>query len=500
MALTEQQKDVIRHPVRWFMNHGPEEIPRKELAGILFATLGQSAMFGMAGANWFFHFCTNVLMIRPETVGMMTGIVPFFDAAIDPVVGVAIDSVKFKDGRKLVPWIRNFAPFAAVMALLLFVNWNIQSVGLKVFYCVAVYLIWDTLNSFLNTSLMGLTAAISPHSSQRARSVQWMDIGVLIGSFFPELLLPALSVNQETGRGMLGMTQQQIYLLFGAIMCLGGGLLYLSAIGVKERVRSMDSSGTRNPFKKFAILRHNHILLLFVLFDLFRAASPFVNEVFVYQQMSYPWFGGRTISAGALVTVLLILAGLPGASLKLVATKIIDKVGSMKRVLIIAVITDIVARVIAWAFGISTIPRLIMVFVMDAINNIPWGVFGIAQKAMIADSVDYVEWKTGKRTEGVTMSARNLTIKLASGVRRFMIGQSLGFLQYDASLVAKGIAQNAHFNKWVWPTYKLGVACGGLFSLIPLILMKYPDSLKQQVESELAERRAMAQEKEMAEE
>jgi len=492
MALTEQQRDILRHPIRWFNSAKEEEVPRRELLGILFATLGQSAMYGMAGANWFFHFCTNVLMLDPKIVGAMTGVFPIYDAVVDPVVGVAIDSHQFKDGRKLVPWIRNLAPFAAVMALLLFVNWSFQSVGLKALYCILVYLIWDTLNSFLTTSLSGVSAAISPHSLQRARAVQWQDIGLTIGSFFPELLLPMLSVNQDTGKAAFGMSQQQIYLLFGFIMCFAGGLLYLSATSVTERVRNINSSTEKNPFKKFAVLRHNHILLLFVLFDIVRASAPFISEGFVYQQVSYPWFGG-TIKAGTLVTVLMILAGLPGMGLKFVATKIIEKVGSMKKVLIIAVITDIACRVVGWAIGISTIPRLILVFVMEAINNVPWGVFGIAQKALIADSVDYVEWKTGQRTEGVTMSGRNLTVKLASAARRFMMGQTLGWLQYDAKLVSAGVPQGPIFQKWSWAAYKLGVAGGGLLCLIPLMLMKFPDSLRRQVESELAERRAMAQ-------
>ncbi|MCL1952376.1 MAG: MFS transporter [Oscillospiraceae bacterium] len=490
MALSEQQKDILRHPVRWFKSHGPEEIPRKELLGILLATVGQSSMFGMAGANWFFHFCTNVLMLDPRIVGVMTGVFPLYDAVVDPVVGVAIDSHQFRDGRKLVPWIRSLAPFAAVTALLLFVSWGFQSVALKALYCIAVYLVWDTLNSFLTTSLSGVTAAISPHSMQRARAVQWQDIGLTIGSFFPELLLPMLSVNQETGKAAFGMSQRQVYLLFGFIMCFAGGLLYLSATGVTERVRNISSGAEKNPFKKFAVLRHNHILLLFVLFDLLRNAAPFISEGFVYQQVSYPWFGG-TIKAGTLVTVLVIFAGLPGTGLKFAATKVIEKVGSMKRVLVIAVVTDIACRVAGWAIGIGTIPRLILVFVIEAVNNIPWGVFGIAQKALIADSVDYVEWKTGERTEGVTMSARNLTVKLASAARRFMMGQTLGWLRYDAELVSAGVPQGPIFQKWSWAAYKLGVAGGGLLCLIPLLLLKYPDALKRQVESDLAERRAI---------
>ena len=90
------------------------------------------------------------------------------------------------------------------------------------------------------------------------------------------------------------------------------------------------------------------------------------------------------------------------------------------------------------------------------------------------------------------MSALNLTGKLCSGMRRLVMGYTLNWLGYKAENVDLGIPQSAHYNKYVWPVYKLGTACGALVSLIPIFLMKYPDTLRQQVESELAERRALA--------
>ena len=489
MALTDQQREIVRHPIQWFNSHKEEEIPRKELLGILLATLGQSAMFGMAGANWFFHFCTNVLMLDPKIVGIMTGTFPVFDAVVDPVVGVAIDRHQFKDGRKLVPWVRFLAIPAAIVSVMLFVNWNIPGSGYKAVYCIGVYLIWDTLYSFLNTSLLGLTAAISPHSDQRVRAVQFLDIGVLIGAFFPELLNPFLSGTE--GNGSFGLNQQQIYLLFAVIMCGAGGLLFMSAAGTKERVTATQSV-TKNPFVLiFNALRHNKILLLLVIVDLVRASSPYVSEPYVFQQVFYK-VGDKTVSAAALMTVFMILAGLPGASLKLFAKKVIDRVGSYKRVLVLAAITDVVTRAVACAIGIGSIPRLVLVYVCETISNIPWGVYGIAQRALISDSVDYVEWKTGQRTEGITMSTRTLAGKLGAGLRRLVMGFCLDFIQYSGENVKLGLPQSARTQKWAWPIYKLGTACGALVSLIPLLLINYPDSLKLQVETELAQRRAAA--------
>jgi len=489
MALSEQQKNAIRHPVRWLFDTEPAgegELPRAELTRFALGTIGQGQMTSMAG-GWFFHFCTNVLELDPVTVGKMTGATTILDALDDPVAGTIIDNHRFRDGRKLVPWIRLAAPFSAVLSFLLFVSWPLSGTAAKVVCYTAIYLLWDIFFSFQSTSLMGMTAAISPHSAQRARAVQWMEIGGLIGSLLPDLLLPTLS-----GNGVFGFTQKQIYFVFALVLCLGGGLLAMTSAGVTERVRAIDGGGAKpNVFQSLGVLRHNHILLLFLAADVLRCASPFLNEIFMFQQMTYR-LGSKTIPAPVLVPVLSALAGLPGASMKFIATKIADRVGGMKRVLLIGCITDIVARVMKFAIGVTSIPRLVLVYVVEALSELPWSIYGIAQRALISDSVDYVEWKTGQRTEGITMAARGLTGKLAGGVRRMVTGYCLRFTQYSAERVKLGLPQNEHYRRWSWPVYQLGPALGAVMSLVPLLLLRYPDSLKNQVEAELAQRREKA--------
>jgi Na+/melibiose symporter-like transporter len=442
----------------------------------------------MVGSK-FFHFCTNVLMIPDITVGKMTGAITVFDALNDPVAGALIDNHRFKDGRKLLPWIKITSPFIAALAFLLFVDWNLASAGAKVFYCVAVYVMWDALYSFQDAALWGMTAAISPVSGQRARATQWADIGTFFGGLLPGLLMPMLS-----GDGAFGLNQRQVYLIFAAALCLGGGCLVLAAMGMSERVRSVPAPADtpreklRGVAHNIGSLRNNYVLLLFLASEVLKSCSPNVNEIYIYQQMTYSVWG-KVIHATVLVTILGALAGLPGSAIKFAATKVADRVGGMKRVMLLAAFAELAVRVIQFAVGIQTLPRLILVYVVDVVSGLPNGIKNIAMRAMISDSVEYVEWKTGERTEGITMSIRNLMSKLSGAIQKFIQGYCLRFLQYDPRLVERNLPQNAHFHKWVWPVFKLGPALGLALSLIPLLLLKYPDSLKRQVEDEMAQRR-----------
>jgi Na+/melibiose symporter-like transporter len=89
-------------------------------------------------------------------------------------------------------------------------------------------------------------------------------------------------------------------------------------------------------------------------------------------------------------------------------------------------------RVLGYFIGIQTLPRLILVYVLNNISYLPNSIYSIAQRSLISESVEYVEWKTGQRTEGITMSVRNLMSKLGVALTRFIQGQCLTFLQFDS--------------------------------------------------------------------
>ena len=500
MALSQSKRNAIRHPIRWFMNtetEQPGEIPRKELTFFGLAHWGQSSLHSMAGGDRFFHFCTNVLMIKPETVGQLLGMTTLFDALNDPVAGSIIDGYRFKDGRKLLPWIKYTSPPIAIIAFLMFVNWNLPA-GLTAAYAAVIYILWDVLYSFRDAAIWGMTATVSPHSDQRARSSQYADIGAMIGGLLPALTLPMLS-----GGGVFGLNQQQVYLMFAVVLCLGGGFMSLFAMGMNERVRSQPPAAekgdkihvVREFFLNISYLRHNHIILLLLASEVLAALSPQVTDIYIYQQLTYQ-VGGKEISAALLVTIFSAATMLPGAALKFFATKIADRVGGMKRIIVIARAAQVVTGLLGFFVGIKSVWSLALLLLIDGFNNLPGSLNSIAWRALVGDSVDYVEWKIDKRTEGITMSVRNFMAKLSNAIKRFIQGYTLGFLQFDASRVANKLPQNAHFQRWIWPAFRLGPVLGLAMSLIPLLLIKYPESLRLQVEAEMLERRALAAAKE----
>ena len=497
MARTQSQREALRHPIRWLRRREPEqpgEIPRRELSGLTLGLMGQNHIFGMAGGDRFFHFCTNVLGLDPVTVGTITGATALFDGINDPIAGAIVDRTRFKDGRKLMPWLKLTSPAIGILSFLLFINWGF-STALAITYCVIIYVLWDIAYSFQDAALWGMTAAIHEDTRQRARTIQWADIGVFLGGLLPSLTMPML------GSGAFGLTQGQTYFYFALFLCLGGGFQALFTLNMTERMRSLPETDAKNRathpvravWQNIIRLRHNHILLLFLAIRILESITPNVADIFMFQHMeNYNWFGW-SVHPTVLWTIFVAVTGFPGAALKPFALKITDRVGSMKRVLVIGRVTAIITRVLGFLVGVRTPWGMFVVALLEGISHLPNSLFNIAQRALLSDSVEYVEWKTGYRTEGITMSVRNFMAKFGGALRRYVQGVTLNWLQYDAAKIEAGVPQTAHFNRWIWPVFRMGPVIGFVLSMIPLLLVYYPDSLREEVEGDLAQRRAAAE-------
>ena len=108
-----------------------------------------------------------------------------------------------------------------------------------------------------------------------------------------------------------------------------------------------------------------------------------------------------------------------------------------------------------------------------------------------------MEWKKGKRTEGVTFAMQTFFTKISSGITGALATFALGVLGYVAVEDVEGAVylgtQTQAFEDWIWPLTMLTPAIAAVLYIIPLLAIKYTPEQKAQVEKELAERRAMAE-------
>ncbi len=449
---------------------------------------GQNISYGYV-SGWLFYFMTSILGINSVVVGIITSISRAWDSVNDPIVGAMVDKHRFKNGEKLRPIVLFTPPVIGVISALMFMPYG-NSKAAVIIIC-AEYLIFDLFYSFQDTALWGMVAVSSPSSEERGKVAQWVSIGAGAGA----TLAGAFQILRSICTNSFGMGDVAIFAMFGVIFGFGGQLLSMTAHRMKENVEAPRSE--ESILEAIFVLRHNKTLLLISLARFFKdTTQTLLPWAYFFESRESFNFGFASFDGPTTQVVYSVMTGAIGALAMFFATKVAKKFGGMKKILLIAQITNIVLRIIAFTIGIGSVPRFYAVMALMAIVNVPTNMMDIAHRSLTSDSIDEVEYKTGKRTEGISFSMQNFTTKIASAATLLLSGLILNALKYDSS--KKNYMQGALYNKWVWPIFMVGPVIGQVLYLIVISFVKDNKDTKLMIEAELKRRHSALEEKEQA--
>lgn len=465
---------------KFFAVKPDREVQNKELVDYAIGVFGQNHAYNLI-SSWFMYFCTDVLLIDTLLIGTILGAARIWDAFNDPIVGVMVDRHTFKSGEKLRPWLKIMAIPIGILTALMFVDWGLPKNMMGV-YIVAVYFLWDILYSFQDIAQWGMTAMISTRSEERGKAAQFGRIGGMMGGWLPGLITIAIANLPQ-----VGISEKTIFLVAGVVFGLGGMLVSMRAAKTKERTPvKPPEGGLKDAFK---LIFTNKIAMLLVTAEILGHITFRVQDIYFFKYMVSLNLFGTVVNGLNVQFVFGILVGLPGALSIFVATWFARKIGGMKNILVLSTSLNVVLRLVAYFIGFEGW-KILIVGALIAIVGIPQNMMGIATTTLWGDSIDYMEWKTGKRNEASVFALQNLVAKAGSGLDTFFTGLTLSIICFDASKYDLGLPQDPTFYKWIWPVYIMGPAIGSLLYLVPLLMIRYSKKQKEQVEKELRERRA----------
>jgi Na+/melibiose symporter-like transporter len=124
--------------------------------------------------------------------------------------------------------------------------------------------------------------------------------------------------------------------------------------------------------------------------------------------------------------------------------------------------------------------------------SLPGSMSLVLSYGILADNMDYIEWKQGYRAEAVVASINSLSLKAAEGIGSAIGAYLLAYFHYVANAEMQAAETIRGF-------YTLNFAIPCVFTLIALLIwfFGYPLTKKAtaQMMAELAERRKLAAEK-----
>ena len=494
----------MKNPVKFFFSREESDVKvaNNRLLSYAAGLTGQNISYSFISSR-LFVFLNTVLNIPAEKTGLITGVSTLWDAINDPLVGTLIDARKFKPGNKLRPLILYTSPIIGVLTALMFFDFHL-SVTATIVLIMALYLVYDIIYSVQDVAMWGLLPLSSPNSQERARVSQWVSIGAGLGSAIGGLFPSIRSILVSKA----GFSEQSAY-FFGAV-CFGFGGMMLSMLAyrMREKVNYVQEKKV-SVLDSLKSLRHNRTLIIICLARFLGGISFMLPWEYFFETegVSYNFFG-MSISGGTMQVIYGLIPGIPGALMMFFATRFAEKVGGMKRLLVLSEVLQIVCRVIAFTIGANNRflnpVCLVAIWFFIAIYNIPVSMKDIAHRSLLSDSIDEVELKTGERTEGIAFSMQNFISKLSAAVSKLIQGYVLKFLRFenikglDGAALVRAQSKNSPFFKYRWHQFMLGPIVGSLLYLITILFLNDDREHMAEVERLLKERRKELEQAETA--
>lgn len=470
-------------------------INKKEKINFMAGLAGQNIVYCFIGASFFQYFLTDIAQFPASVVAVLLILMKLWDGINDPIIGSIVDRHRFKNGEKLRPLLKYTPVPVGIFTVLIFVVFSTDEnlLWLRVGYFVIMYLCWDITYTMQDVAIWGMTAVVTPNSGERDKFVQ---LARTIGSIFYGVFSAVIPMIMEIVAKQSGNSLALMTVLFAAIFGLGGALVSAKCYKAQERVRLVEPEQQQTSILEcFKLLFQNKMLLLVTLSNLF-GAFAFGNNLTTYffkYKIPEISIAGFVLGPLTLTTVFGALTAAPSFLGMLMADKLKEKFKGYRNLLIFIQLCTLIGRVVAWAIGFEG-KNIIWTIIILALCSFPAGASSIAQTSLFCDSVDYMEWKTGKRTEGVTFAMQTFFTKISSGITGALGTFALSALGYVAVEDTPGAVylgtQTEAFETWIWPLVMLTPAIAALLYIIPLLFIKYTPEQKAQVERELAERRA----------
>jgi GPH family glycoside/pentoside/hexuronide:cation symporter len=390
-----------------------ERIKIREKLAYSLGDMASNVVWSGAGAFATFYY-TNSAGMAAAAIGTMFLISRIFDGISDVIMGLIIDRTRSRFGKAR-PWLLWMAvPFCLASVLLFSVpqNWGH---GAKLIYIYITYNFLSTIvYTAINISYGTMTALITDNSQDRTLLNIFRMTGALVCSISVNMLV--MPIVQGFGGGPDAW--QKTFGLFGIIAMV---LFLICFAGTKERVGASTKKEDVAPVKVSvkALFKNKYWYILTANNVIFGIGNSMGVNVYYAKY----WLNDEN-----LVGLLTVATMVPAALGMLFMAPVAAKFG--KRNLILAGNIVGIAGIIIQLLGPASIT---MVLVGAVIRGLALSGMMAVGFVMVADVIDYGEWKTGIRAEGLVYSANSFGGKVGTGLGAAMLGWALSMGGFNAA-------------------------------------------------------------------
>ena len=345
-------------------------------------------------------FYTDALGLNAAIIGSIMMFSRLADGITDMLMGYVMDRVRTKYGKAR-PWLLWLAIPIAIACVLVFLVPNTGDLGKYIYVTITYNLVTTFLYTMINIPYGALTSLMSRDQNQRTVINIFRMLMAQIGS----LIINAFTLPFVNSVG--GSSNQKSWIIVSIIYAaMAAALFFFCFAKTKERVRvSLEQKEKINFVESFKlIIRNNYWLMIvgiWVSMALGMSLSGAVGTYYAKYVLGNENMAGFIASVG----ILPVLICMP------MVAPLSKKFGKRNVALV--------------GSAISLLGQLLMLInpqsatwliVCSLIKGVGSAALSGTLFAMVADTIEYGQWKTGKRVEGMLYSSTTFGAKIGAGV------------------------------------------------------------------------------------
>ena len=438
-------------------------VPWKERFAYSLSDFACNLSFQMVG-TYLMIFYTDTFGISAAAVGTLFLAARIVDAFDGPFWGIMIDHTHTKYGKSRPYWLWFSIPFA-VFCVLVFTTPNLSLTG-KLIWAYVTYIGVDVLYSAVNIPITSILPSLTSNPQER---VTLSTIRQFMGTAGATLIT--------------GITLGMVAFFGGSTTSAHGWFIWSLIVGIvvvlifafvfkntHERVQTKSSRKSIPIKESLKALRRNWPWAIII----------FINVIYwlgmqTRSQVTVYFFKYNMHDAGLASFVLsLQIVALVAVVLTPMTSKLIGKRNTMLGGMILACVGQLLLSVGANSLSV---PMIIFATIVGYLGT---GYVSGLIAVMLADAVDYGEWKNGVRAEGIVTSFSSFSAKLGMGIGGVITGWLLTTTGYVANHAQSASALHGIELNYIWVPL-IGFALSGI-----ALMFYHVDGIEKKMQSDLA--------------
>lgn len=388
-----------------------QNITFKEKFGYGMGDFASNLLWVPVGMFLMFYY-TDIAGIAAGVIGTIMLVSRLIDGVTDIGMGMIVDKTKSKHGKAR-PWLIWLAIPFAVSAFLVFSVPDVSST-VQVIYVIVTYNLLTTLYTGMNIPYGVLNSLIT--QDQYERSI--LNIFRMIFAIVASLIV---SVATLPIVNMLGGGKVAWQIVFAGLGTIAAIFFVITFLTTKERVKPANEHEHKSVPIKIglkALFTNKYWVIVLIFFILTNVGSG-LNQGSTIYYTQYILGNSELVGLLSMASMIPLFLGM------FFVSSLIKKFGKRNSMIIGQII--ILIGVLLILIDPSNLTIVLISGVIKSAGSVP--VVG-TQFALLADTIEYGEWKSGVRTEGLVYSAGSFGAKVGTGIGAAMIGWILTFGGY----------------------------------------------------------------------